>query len=152
MVAHQKQAVAKLVAGAGTTVVIATVLIACGSAEPITSRDASVSTTPTPTPTAAVEAKVTNEAGRYADYIAKKPIPAIYKPYDPKLLFYSLYVNCAGCHDFVTNLEQVKAKLEKNKPFGSLQDRISAGSMPPSKPNFATSAEGKELLGLLNSL
>jgi hypothetical protein len=94
----------------------------------------------------------TPEAGRYAEYIKLNPVSSYYTPYEPKLLFYSLYVNCSGCHEFIGSLSVVKSKLEKNRPNGSIQDRILSGSMPPNKPKFATSAEGKELLQLLNSL
>ncbi|MFZ9518855.1 MAG: hypothetical protein ACO3A4_00090 [Silvanigrellaceae bacterium] len=94
----------------------------------------------------------TPEAGRYANYIKQNPVSSYYTPYEPKLLFYSLYVNCLGCHEFVGSLAQVKSRLEKNKPNGSIQDKILSGSMPPNKPKFATSPEGKELLDLLNKL
>ncbi|MEY3902218.1 MAG: hypothetical protein RL189_1524 [Pseudomonadota bacterium] len=150
MVVSRRQDISAHWTAVCSVAVLAATAISCGTSQPAPTSDVSVR--PTPSPTAVAEVKVTNEAGRYADYIAKKPIPAIYKPYDPKLLFYALYVNCAGCHDFVTELAEVKDRLEKNSAYGSIQDRISTGSMPPNKPNFATSAEGKELLSLLNSL
>lgn len=102
--------------------------------------------------TAAKSTAVASEAGRYAEFITKTPLLPGLVPYDPKLLFYGLHVNCSGCHDWVYKLDQVKARLKKVKRTGSIQDMITMGRMPPSKPKFASSPEGAEMLQLLNGL
>lgn len=126
-------------------------LTACGE-----SSNSEIAKIAIPTPEAKETATVVQDpyaaAGRYTTYAKSNPLPDGVTAYDPPLLYYSLRVNCSRCHDWVDSLSSVKSRLKKNKAIGSIQDRISSGSMPINSPTFAKSDAGKELLDLLNNL
>ncbi len=118
----------------------------CGNSE------STPSTTPTPTPKATQTATAQGpNAGRYTEYYKTRPLVGL-TPFEPQPTFYALLYNCGSCHDFVKKLSSVQSRLAKNKSADSLQKRITSGSMPPDNPNFAKSAEGIELLDMLNKL
>ena len=118
----------------------------CGNSE------STPSTTPTPTPKATQTATAQGpNAGRYTEYYKTRPLIGL-TPFEPQPTFYALLYNCGGCHEFVKKLSSVQSRLSKNTKSGSIQQWISSGKMPPDNPNFAKSAEGIELLDMLNKL
>ncbi|NBX18106.1 MAG: hypothetical protein EBR09_12155 [Proteobacteria bacterium] len=91
------------------------------------------------------------DAGLYTEFYTRNPLTTL-KPFSPQPLFYSLHYNCNSCHEFTRRLEEIIPKLKKNRPQMSIQDLIASGSMPPNNQNFAKSAEGRDLLRMLNAL